>query len=136
MSDRVSEWFAAMVKGLAAQGWQRAITLIGGQPHCAYRNEEGHMCPVGMIVPSDAPVIVKNMAKSVKTMSQQRELSDLGLGELQGREYFFLVEAQAAHDGEPQGDVLAVSPEQVRVNFRQLAQVYGTGPLPAELQEE
>lgn len=138
MSDRVNEWFAAMVKGLDAQGWHRSIALIDGEHVCVYRNENGMMCPVGIVIPPDAPILKepKSWTIGVQTLSQRGELGMLGLGELKGREFFFLVEAQRAHDGPGGGQIATITPASMKRSFRSLAEVYHIEPIPSELEEK
>lgn len=135
MSDRVNVWFAAMVTGLAAQGWQRSTVQVDGivNPQCVYRSKEGLMCPVGIILPDDSPILASNEIISVASLSEKERLAHLGLGPLVGREYFFLVEAQRAHDGDHGGAITRISPEEMKESFRKLADVYHI-ELPIELQ--
>jgi hypothetical protein len=132
MTDRVNQWFAAMVTGMAAQGWQRCtIQIDGAGEQCSYRRDDGFKCPVGMILPADSPILVLNEMIAVASLSLESRLAHLGLGDLVGREYFFLVEAQRAHDGVGHSP----SPEEMKQNFRKLADVYHI-ELPIELKEE
>ena len=117
-----------MVKGLAAQEWQRSTILVGGSVYCAYLNNEGHKCPVGFILPPEALITPLNV--SVSNLSVDSQLDRLCLGELSDREYFFLVEAQTAHDGIGMGE-----PTDVKENFRKLAEVFNIDPLPEELSD-
>ena len=137
MTDRVNQWFAVMVTGLAAQGWQRSTVHVDGlpNPQCVYKSEEGLMCPVGMILPADSPILVSNEIVSVASLSDKERLIHLGLGPLVGREYFFLVEAQRAHDGDHGGAISKISPDEMKESFRKLADVYHL-ELPLELKQQ
>lgn len=126
------ELFNQAIKGLAAQGFQRAMGLRGV---CEYRAPEGRKCFVGQLIPDD---------KYTPAMDQGEEYSS-GVGVDALLERFPFLEPALLADDEEDGDAsrwlfLAqrvhdahANPADMRDGYREFAAAHNL-TLPPELQ--
>lgn len=116
MANRIQEWFTTMVKGLAAQQWERAVKTSQGSDMCLYRMEDGKKCAIGQIIPDDAQIIQYGVG--IANLTLEELFTQLGLGHISQDEFQFLKNAQNAHD-------LPTTSNQVREQFLGIRKQYG-----------
>lgn len=121
------ETFNLVVKGLAAQGFERAKGPYKDSS-CMYRDDKGRKCAVGQLVPDEIYDPEMEVMGSIGWLSIHNPLYhwyvDSGLVD---HDEDLLINLQAAHDG-------ATGPTQVKIRLRVVAHDHEL-TIPPELAE-
>lgn len=89
--------FHAMVRGLAAQGWKRAMAPASdGVEVCAYRGADGTKCAAGHLIDDDEIPEGSNAGLGIRFLAAGKTLRHID-----SRDLVFVSKLQGMHDSNP-----------------------------------